>query len=180
MEDIDLAATGGLMLVAGHETTVNLIANGTLTMLRNPDLIERLRTEPEISLRFVEELLRVEPPVQYIPNRVAAADIEINGTTIPRGAHRPAPCSREPRSGSVRPPGRVRSRPTREPALRVRGGIHYCFGAPLARLEGQLALTAIAGRLEKPRLTVDPPPYRPSPVLRGPIDLEVDVDAVVA
>jgi cytochrome P450 len=59
------------------------------------------------------------------------------------------------------------------------GGIHYCFGAPLARLEGQLALTAIASRLENPRLVIDPPPYRPSPVFRGPIHLEVVVDAVV-
>ena len=84
MEDMDLVSTGVLMLVAGHETTVNLISNGTLLMLRRPDLRERLRSEPEISLRFVEGLLRFEPPVQYIP-RVAAAPIEIGGVTIPKG-----------------------------------------------------------------------------------------------
>jgi cytochrome P450 len=86
MEDLDLIGTGALMLVAGHETTVNLIANGTLTMLRHPHLRDRLREEPEIALRFVEELLRFEPPVQYLPNRVARTDIEVAGTTIPKGS----------------------------------------------------------------------------------------------
>ena len=120
MEDLDLVATGVLMLVAGHETTVNLISNGTLLMLRRPDLRERLRSEPEISLRFVEELLRFEPPVQYTL-RVAAAPIEIGGVTIPKGSRiilLLAAASRDP--DLFANPGSVRSGPPEHPALRTR------------------------------------------------------------
>ena len=178
MEDLDLVSTGVLMLVAGHETTVNLISNGTLLMLRRPDLRERLRSEPEISLRFVEELLRFEPPVQYIP-RVAAAPIEIGGVTIPKGSRiilLLAAASRDP-DLFANPDQFDPDRPNIE-HYGFGGGIHYCFGAPLARLEGQLALTAIARALENPKLLVDPPPYRPSPVLRGPIHLPVSIDGI--
>jgi cytochrome P450 len=178
MEDVDVVATGVLMLVAGHETTVNLISNGTLLMLRRPDLRERLRSEPEISLRFVEELLRFEPPVQYIP-RVAAAPIEIGGVTIPKGSRiilLLAAASRDPDLFD-NPDQFDPDRPNIE-HYGLGGGIHYCFGAPLARLEGQLALTAIARALENPKLLVDPPPYRPSAVLRGPIHLPVSIDGI--
>ena len=178
MEDLDLVATGVLMLVAGHETTVNLISNGTLLMLRRPDLRERLRSEPEISLRFVEELLRFEPPVQYTL-RVAAAPIEIGGVTIPKGSRiilLLAAASRDP-DLFANPDQFDPDRPNIE-HYGFGGGIHYCFGAPLARLEGQLALTAIARALENPKLLVDPPPYRPSAVLRGPIHLPVSIDGI--
>ena len=178
MEDVDVVATGVLMLVAGHETTVNLISNGTLLMLRRPDLRERLRSEPEISLRFVEELLRFEPPVQYTL-RVAAAPIEIVGVTIPKGSRIVlllAAASRDPDLFN-NPDQFDPDRPNIE-HYGFGGGIHYCFGAPLARLEGQLALTAIARALENPKLLVDPPPYRPSAVLRGPIHLPVSIDGI--
>jgi cytochrome P450 len=180
MEDLDLVATGGLMLVAGHETTVNLITNGTLTMLRDPRLLERLRGEPELSLWFVEELMRFEPPVQYTMRR-AVTDIDVAGTTIPEGSRIVlllAAASRDPELFD-HPDEFDPDRPANQ-HFGFGGGIHYCFGAPLARLEGQIALTAIARRLENPRLIVDPPPYRPSPILRGPIHLPVAVDAIVA
>ena len=178
MEDLDLVATGVLMLVAGHETTVNLISNGTLLMLRRPDLRERLRSEPELSLRFVEELLRFEPPVQYTL-RVAAAPIEIGGLTIPKGSRiilLLAAASRDP-DLFANPDQFDPDRPSIQ-HYGLGGGIHYCFGAPLARLEGQIALTAIVRALENPKLLVDPPPYRPSPVLRGPIHLPVSIDGI--
>ena len=178
MEDMDVVSTGVLMLVAGHETTVNLISNGTLLMLRRPDLRERLRSEPEISLRFVEELLRFEPPIQYTI-RVAAAPIEIGGVTIPKGSRiilLLAAASRDPDLFD-NPDQFDPDRPNIQ-HYGLGGGIHYCFGAPLARLEGQLALTAIARALENPKLLVDPPPYRPSPVLRGPIHLPVSIDGI--
>jgi cytochrome P450 len=176
-----LAGYLGRLIVAERETTVNLISNGTLTMLRHPDLAERLRTQPGIALRVVEELLRMESPVQYLPNRVATADIDIAGTTIPKGARVVlllAAANRDP-DGFAEPD-------TFDPGRRANqhfgfgGGIHYCFGAPLARLEAQLALTALAQRLENPRLVGDPPPYRPSPVLRGPLHLPIELDAVAA
>jgi cytochrome P450 len=179
MSDEDLIVTGVLLLVAGHETTVNLIANGALTMFRQPKLRERLRDDPGIATRFVEELLRMESPVQYLPNRVAVADIDIGGVTIPKGARivlLVAAASRDP-DRFPNPDEFDPDRPDNQ-HFGFGGGIHYCFGAPLARLEGQIALTALARRLENPRLVDDPPPYRPSPVLRGPQHLKVTVDGI--
>jgi cytochrome P450 len=179
MSDLDLVTTGMLLLVAGHETTVNLIANGALTLARQPKLRERLRDEPEIALRFVEELLRMESPVQYASNRVAVADIDIGGLTIPKGARillLYAAASRDP-DRFPNPDEFDPDRPDNQ-HYGFGGGIHYCFGAPLARLEGQIALTALAQRLQNPRLVEDPPPYRPSPVLRGPLHLKVTVDGI--
>ncbi len=179
MEDLDLAATGVLLLVAGHETTVNLISNGVLTMLRHPHLRERLRDQPAIALRYVEELLRLEPPVQYLPGRVAIADIDIGGTTIPKGSRVVlllAAASRDPDrfpDPEVFDPDRPNNQ-----HYGFGGGVHYCFGAPLARLEGQIVLAEFARRVQNPRLVEDPPPYRPSPVLRGPLHLKVDIDGI--
>ncbi|MBB4783586.1 hypothetical protein BJY27_004547 [Streptomyces rapamycinicus] len=88
-----------LLLIAGHETTVNLITNGMLTLLRHPDALKQLREDPEMIYPLVEELLRFEPPVQLLPERTTLDDIEIGGTTIPRGASlwlAPASGNRDP------------------------------------------------------------------------------------
>lgn len=85
MDDPALVTTAVLLLVAGHETTVNLIANGVLTLLRHPSVLARLRDEPDFATGVVEELLRYEPPVQLLSNRTALEPIEIAGTTIPKG-----------------------------------------------------------------------------------------------
>jgi cytochrome P450 len=175
----ELMTNAALLLLAGHETTVNLIANGMLTLLRHPDILQRLRRQPELATRVVEELLRYEPPVQFLPSRNALDDIEIAGTTIPRGA----PIILALAAGS-RDPDHVsnpdRFDPDREylEHLGFGGGIHYCFGAPLARPEAQIALTELVRRLENPRLVTDPPPYRPNPVLRGPRHLPITFDRV--
>lgn len=176
-----LVSTSVLLLIAGHETTVNLITNGTLTLLRHPDILERLRREPELVMPLIEELLRYEPPVQYLPQRTALTDIAIGDITIPKGAPIVlllAAGNRDPEH-FVNPdqfdPDRVDNQ-----HLGFGGGIHNCFGAPLARLEVQLALTALARRLENPRLVVDPPPYRQSSVLRGPRHLLVEIDGIKA
>jgi cytochrome P450 len=178
MSDIELMINGVLLLIAGHETTVNLIANGTLTLLRNPDALARLRREPEWAIPVVEELLRLEPPIQYLPNRAALTDITIDGTTIPKGAQLTlllAAANRDP--GRFTDPDRFDPDRPDNQHLGFGSGIHYCFGAPLARLEVHLALAALASRLDNPRLIEDPPPYRPSPVLRGPLHLRVAYDA---
>ncbi|NUW38878.1 cytochrome P450 [Nonomuraea rhodomycinica] len=179
MSPVEVIATSALLLIAGHETTVNLITNGMLTLLRHPELIKRLRAEPDLIVTTVEELLRYEPPVHFLSSRVALADIPIAGTTIPAGA----PVVLVLASGS-RDPAHVSHPDTFDPDRRYSehlgfgGGIHYCFGAALARLEGQIALQQLVNRLVNPRLVEDPPPYRPSATLRGPRHLLVDFDAV--
>jgi cytochrome P450 len=175
----ELMTNAALLLFAGHETTVNLITNGMLTLLRHPDVLQRLRRQPDLAIRVVEELLRYEPPVQFLTNRAALDDIDIAGTTIPRGA----PITLVLAAGSRDPdhvPDPDRFAPEREylEHLGFGGGIHYCFGAPLARPEAQIALTELVRRLQNPRLVTDPPPYRPSPLLRGPRHLPVTFDRI--
>jgi cytochrome P450 len=150
-----------------------------LTLLRHPELIHRLRNEPDLVIYTVEELLRYEPPVQFISSRVALEDIDIAGTTIPKGA----PIALALAAGSRDPehvPEPDRFIPDRRynEHLGFGAGIHYCFGAPLARLEAQIALSELAKRLRNPRLVTDPPLYRPSAGLRGPRHLLVDIDGV--
>jgi len=177
MTDAELGTTSVLLLVAGHETTVNLTANGILTLLRHPGALERLGQEPGWATAVVEELLRLEPPVQYLPNRYALDDIKVGHQTIPRGARiilLLAAASRDPErfthADRFDP-----DRPDNE-HLGFGSGLHYCFGAPLARLEAAVSLTTLARRLVNPKLAADPPPYRPSPVLRGPLHLPVSYE----
>ncbi|WP_248958441.1 cytochrome P450 [Sphaerisporangium perillae] len=177
----EVLANAALLLVAGHETTVNLIANGMLTLLRHPEVLDRLRRgdEPDLAVRVVEELLRYEPPVQFLENRFTLDDIEVAGTIIPRGSRVNlvlAAGSRDP--ADVPDPDRFDPDREHNEHLGFGGGIHYCFGAPLARPEAQIALTELARRLENPRLVADPPRYRPNPVLRGPRHLLVEFDGI--
>ncbi|MGA9521279.1 MAG: cytochrome P450 [Myxococcaceae bacterium] len=175
----DVLSTASLLLVAGHETTVNLITNGMLTLLRHPDVLERLRREHDLIVPLVEELLRYEPPVHIVPERNALADIDIAGITIPKGSTLAlvmAAGNRDP----ARFPDPDRFIPDRpnNTHLGFGSGIHYCFGAPLARAEAQIALSELVRRLENPGLVVDPPPYRPNAALRGPRHLLLEVDGI--
>jgi cytochrome P450 len=175
----DLLATAVLLLVAGHETTVNLITNGMLTLLRHPDVLGRLNREPGLIVTLVEELLRYEPPVHILPQRTTLADIHIAGTTIPAASPLVlvlAAGNRDP--GRFPDPDRFDPDRADNQHLGFGSGIHICFGAPLARTEAQVALPELARRLVKPRLVADPPPYRPNPVLRGPRHLQVEYDTV--
>lgn len=177
MTMMEVLSTAVLLLIAGHETTVNLITNGMLTLLRHPDVLRRLREEPALAVNIVEELLRYEPPVQIVPQRTCIADIEVRGVTIPKGSRiwlMIAAGNRDPE----RFKNPERFDPDREDIqhLGFGSGIHSCFGAPLARLETQIALTELARRLENPRLVEDPPPYRPNAVLRGPRHLNIAFD----
>jgi len=176
----DVLSTASLLLVAGHETTVNLITNGMLTLLRHPDVLDRLRREPAMVTWLVEELLRFEPPVQMRTNRITLADIEVAGVTIPAGSPLALVLAAGNRDPNRFPdPDRFDPDRTDNEHLAFNSGIHYCFGAPLARVEAQVALPALARRLVNPRLVTDPPPYRPSPELRGPRHLTVDIDGIV-
>ncbi|MFF2383024.1 cytochrome P450 [Streptomyces sp. NPDC058108] len=179
MTTMEVMSTAALLLIAGHETTVNLITNGMLTLLRHPDVLERLRQEPKLAVPVVEELLRYEPPVQLLPQRSTLADIEVRGVTIPKGSSLWLVLA-----AGNRDPERFENPDRFDPDrgdiqhLGFGSGIHSCFGAPLARLEAQLALGELARRLENPRLVEDPPPYRQNAVLRGPRHLSIACDGI--
>ncbi|MFI9722165.1 cytochrome P450 [Streptomyces sp. NPDC052396] len=175
LTDQELMTSATLLLIAGHETTVNLITNGVLTLGRQPEALQRLGAEPALMPSAVEELLRYEPPVQFLPQRTPLADIDVGGVTIPKGSPLIlvlAAGSRDP----LRFPDPDRFLPDREDNqhLGFGSGVHSCFGAPLARLETQIALTVLLRHLGSWRLLADPPEYRRSPVLRGPRHLPVE------
>jgi cytochrome P450 len=175
---VELGITLGMLLIAGHETTVNLVANGTLALLRNPEALARLRTHQELASAVVEEVLRYDPPVQMTVRR-ATADIEADGQTIHAGEHVSlllAAGNRDPRRFAD-PEAFWPERPNNA-HLAFGSGVHYCFGAALARMEAHAALTALATRLDNPRLVDDPPRYRPNTTLRGPAELPVAYDAL--
>jgi cytochrome P450 len=175
----DVVATGRLLLIAGHETTVNLITNGMLTLLRHPDVLDRLRHEPDLSIPLVEELLRYEPPVQINPKYLTLDDVQVGDVTIPKGSHivlALAAANRDPERFAD--PDRFDPEREDNEHLGFFTGIHYCFGAGLARQEAQVALTELARRLDNPRLLEDPPPYRPNPTLRGPRHLPIAIDGI--
>ncbi|MGW4289800.1 cytochrome P450 [Streptomyces sp. NPDC004673] len=179
MTMMEVLSTAVLLLIAGHETTVNLITNGVLTLLRHPAYLQRLREDPDLAVNIVEELLRYEPPVQLVPQRTCITDIEVRGVTIPKGSRiwlMLAAGNRDPER--FKNPDRFD--PDRDDLqhLGFGSGIHSCFGAPLARLETQIALAELARRLENPRLVADPPPYRPNAVLRGPRHLPLAIDGL--
>lgn len=177
----DLAATAILLLVAGHETTVNLIANATLTLLRNPDVLQRFQNDPDLAVPLIEEVLRYEPPVQFVPINVALADIDLAGVTIPKGSPvwlMLAAANRDPQR--FENPDRFDPDRKDNEHLGFYTGIHFCFGAPLARMEAQLALPELFRRVKNLRLIRDPPPYRDNAVLRGPRHLPVAIEDLTA
>ncbi|HYV50060.1 MAG TPA: cytochrome P450 [Myxococcaceae bacterium] len=144
-----------LILVAGHETTVNLIANGMLALLQHPDQLERLRKEPALIGTAVEELLRFTCPVELATMRVAREDFELSGAKILRGDYVAAviaSANRDEQHFSDPDALDVGRDPNRHLGFGM--GIHYCLGAPLARLEGAIAIQNAVQRLPNLRLTV--------------------------
>lgn len=169
----DLISTLGLLLIAGHETTVNLIANGTLALLRHPEALARLRDDPHYAAPLVEEVLRYDPPVQ-MTSRSTLAPIALGPVTVPAGSRVTlllAAGNRDPHQYAD--PETFRPERPEGAHISFGSGLHYCVGAALARMEAQVALTAIARRLQNPSLVTDPPPYRDNAILRGPESLPV-------
>ncbi|WP_091081330.1 cytochrome P450 [Nonomuraea wenchangensis] len=185
----ELLATCVLLLVAGHETTVNLIANGVLALVRHG----LLRQAAERPRQVVEEVLRYDPPVQ-LTGRVALRDAELGGTPVPAGtavvaligaANRdpavfPDPDRFDPDRFDPNRTGPDRTDPRRLDGAREPGrhlafglGIHFCLGATLARMEGEIALSALAAAAPRMELLDPAPPYRPNLVLRGLAELPV-------
>ena len=170
----EIIATCNLLLIAGHETTVNLIANAILAMLRHRDYWAQLAEDPGRASVIVEETLRYDPPVQLV-GRVAGADMTLGEVRIPKGdtmmlllaaAHRDPGVNDHP---DVFDPDR---QPLRHLAFGL--GAHFCLGAPLARLEAAVALSAVTKRFPDARLAAEPV-YKPHVTLRGMARLDLTV-----
>ena len=164
----------GLLLFAGHETTMNLICNGLLALIRHPEQWERLRADPAGMARTAtEECLRYDPPVKST-QRIAAADVELAGHTIAKGDRLRwimAAANRDPRVFADPDVFDIGRQPN--PHLSFGSGIHYCLGATLARIEGQEVLRGLAERFRRFELVRDPPEYQPSLQFRSVKSLPV-------
>jgi len=175
LTDEELLATSNLLLIAGHETTTNLIGNGTLALLRERDQWRLLCRDRSSIAPAIEELLRFDGPVQATV-RIALEDVAIDDQRIPAGAlmlanigaanHDPQVFDAPDRLDVTRDPN---------PHLGFGFGTHFCMGAPLARLEAAVAFEALASRFPDLKLLDDAPAYRPNPILRGLKSLEVAV-----
>ena len=156
-----------LIFIAGHETTQNLIGNGLLALLRNRDQLELLRDDPSLIKGAVEELLRYDSPVQ-LTARSATADIQVAESTIPKGEEVIVLLGAGNRDPSVFPdPDRLDITRTKSQIVSFGGGAHFCLGAGLARLEGEIAFPALLNRFPNIELAVDEPRYRATFTLRG-------------
>jgi cytochrome P450 len=169
----ELLSTCILLLVAGHETTVNLIAGGALALLRHPDQLDRFRNDSEVTRSGVEEMLRYESPVQTT-GRAISEDCEIGGVKMQAGDFTLlliASANRDP--DQFEDPDRFDVARNPNNHLGFGFGIHHCLGAPLARMEAQVALSTLVRRAPNLRLAVDEVTYKRNFVLRGMESLPV-------
>jgi cytochrome P450 len=172
-----------LLLVAGHETTVNLIGNGMFALLRRPDRLARLRADPDLVPGAVEEFLRFDGPVDLATFRHTTEPVEIAGTTIPAGEVvlvALTSANRDPARYPAADELDLRRDATGHLAFGY--GLHHCLGAPLARLEGDVAFRTLLGRFPDMALAADPDDltWRPSLLIRGLTRLPVRLRAAGA
>jgi cytochrome P450 len=170
LSEQELIVTATTLLLAGHETTVNLIGNGMLSLLRHPDQLALLREHPELVSSAVEEFLRYEAPSQ-MASRVASEEVEIGGQTIGRGAVLNLLLGSGNRDPAVfADPDALDITRANNRHLAFGMGMHYCLGAPLARLEGQVAIATLLRRFPQLRLSDEPaqaPEWRETISFRG-------------
>lgn len=163
----ELVSTCYLLLVAGHETTVNTIGNGMLALLRHPDQLRRLQQDPTLIRSAVEELLRYDSPVQRV-SRIVMGQIEVGGQTLSDGEFVSPVLAAANRDPDYFPDsdrldlGRANNR-----HLSFGNGFHFCLGASLARLESEIAINALTRRLPALRLATETITWRPKPAFRG-------------
>ena len=162
----ELVATSVLLLFAGHETTTHLIANGMLALLKHPRELEKLRTDPRLVPRAVEEMLRYDGPVMAL-TRVAREDLEIAGKRVRAGDLLFLMVNAANRDPAAFPDPDVFRAERDAPNLAFGFGPHYCLGAPLARLEARIAVQQLLARLESIEQTGPEPAWQDTLVLRG-------------
>jgi cytochrome P450 len=167
LSEPELVATCVLLLIAGHETTVNLIGNGLFALLRHPAELRALADDPALIHTGVEELLRFDGPVQRT-GRMTMADVEIGGRQIPKGSIVAAVIGAANRDPAHFPdPDRLDVARQENRHIAFGFGIHFCLGAPLARIEGQVAIGTLLRRMPALKLVSDTPAWRETSVLRG-------------
>ena len=163
----EVLANAVLLLLAGHETTINLICNGTLAFIRHPEQWTLLQRDPSLAVRATEECLRYDPPVKSL-QRLAVQDIELGGKAI-RALDRTrwfiTAANRDPEKF----PAPEKFDITRDPNLHIAfgSGIHHCLGATLARVEGQEAFKALVQRFPAVHLETEELEYQPSIIFRS-------------
>jgi len=175
LTDEEIYSTAILLFAAGFETTTNLLGNGLLALLTHPDQLHDWRSHPEIAPSAVEELLRFDSPVQF-NLRTALETAELDGEPLERGDriivlqgaanHDPA---------RFEDPDGLNLRRKDNAPLSFGWGIHHCIGAPLARMEGEIAFNALLSRFPTIALVSETPPWRPSFTLRGLLELPLRV-----
>lgn len=165
-----------LLFIAGHETTQNLIGNGMLALLRHRSQMERLRADPSLAKNAVEEMLRYDGPVQ-LTARHFTDDIEVGGRRIEKGQTAVlllAAADRDP-AQFADPDTFDITRADANRHIAFGNGVHFCLGAPLARVEAQIAINALLRRCPDIELAVDQPEYSDTFTLRGMAALPVTV-----
>lgn len=172
----ELVAQVALLFIAGHETTVNLIGNGTRALLRQRDQWERLHAEPELIRTGIEELLRYDPPVQ-ISRRIALQDLEIDGNEVAAGCFMATMLASANRDPAKWGDDADRVDLTRDAGqhLSFGSGGHYCLGASLAKLEGQVAIGSFNRRFPGAELESDTATWNGRINLRGLAELPISV-----
>jgi cytochrome P450 PksS len=170
LSEDELLAMAFILIVAGHETTVNLIGSGALALLEHPDQLALLRSNPGLIRSAIEELLRFVAPVEQATERYAREAVTIAGVTIPRGALTLAVLASANRDEHYfERPDQLDITRAKNRHLAFGYGIHACVGMPLARLEGQIAINTLVQRLPNLRLAVAPDQlrWRATPNVRG-------------
>jgi hypothetical protein len=167
LSEDELLANLVLLFLAGHETTTNLIGNGMLALLRNPGQLALLRADPALIDTAIDELLRYDGPVTLLP-RVTAQPIEIGGRTVKPGELLHLVMGAAHRDPAVfKDPGRLDVTRSPNPHLAFGAGLHYCVGAPLARIEASVALRALLRAFPSLEVAADGVQWRTLTTLRG-------------
>jgi pimeloyl-[acyl-carrier protein] synthase len=173
LSDDEVIANTIITLIGGHETTTNLIASGFLSLLQNPESFEQLRSHPEIVGSAVEEMLRFDSPVQHTA-RISPADMKLNGKTIKKDSRVVAVLAAANRDPNRFPdPNRLDLLRPDNRHLAFGWGPHFCFGAPLARMESQIAFNVLLRRLLNPALIDESWHWRHNAGLRGLTTLNI-------